>query len=164
MKRSKPPARRTPLARGAPPARRTARKRTAATSRRTPSRRAPAAGPAIPLGSARRAGAASEAQRAKIIGAACVVCGQTKGLTPAHLAPRAMGGCDHPACVVPMCWLHHRAHDTGRLELLAHLEPRWRTEIAHAVTHLGLIGAYRRLTGGRLPAADAAYAVDDGSR
>jgi hypothetical protein len=52
-----------------------------------------------------------------------------------------------------MCWVHHRAYDTGRLDLLAYLEPRWRTEIAHAVAHLGLIGAYRRLTGGRLPAA-----------
>ena len=64
-----------------------------------------------------------------------------------------MGGCDHPDCVVPMCWLHHRAYDTGRLDLLPHLEPRWRAEIAHAVAHLGLISAYRRLTGGRLPAA-----------
>ena len=67
-----------------------------------------------------------------------------------------MGGCDHPDCIVPLCWRHHRAYDTGRLDLLRHLEPRWRTEIAHAVTHLGLISAYRRLTGGRLPAADLA--------
>ena len=71
-------------------------------------------------------------------------------------APRAAraGGCDHPDCVVALCWLHHRAYDTGRLDLLRHLEPRWRAEIAHAVGHLGLISAYRRLTGGRLPAAD----------
>jgi hypothetical protein len=41
--------------------------------------------------------------------------------------------------------MHHRAYDTGRLELLPCLEPRWRTEIAHAVVHLGLIGALRRL-------------------
>jgi len=45
-----------------------------------------------------------------------------------------------------LCWLHHRAYDTGRLELLPYLEPRWRAEIAHAVMHLGLIGAYRRLS------------------
>jgi hypothetical protein len=51
-----------------------------------------------------------------------------------------------PDCVVPLCWLHHRAYDTGRLELLPYLEPRGRTEIAHAVLHLGLIGAYGRLT------------------
>ena len=103
---------------------------------------------------ARRPMAASQPQRAKIIGGACVVCQQTTGLTPAHLAARAQGGCDHADCVVPLCWVHHRAYDTGRLDLLRHLEPRWRTEIAHAVGHLGLIGAYRRLTGGRLPAAD----------
>jgi hypothetical protein len=41
--------------------------------------------------------------------------------------------------------MHHRAYDTGRLELLPHLEPRWRAEVAHAVLHLGLVGAYRRL-------------------
>jgi len=93
--------------------------------------------------------AASDPQRAKIIGGACVVCLQTKGLTPAHLAPRSLGGCDHPDCVVPLCWMHHRAYDTGRLELLPHLEPRWRAEVAHAVTHLGLIGAVRRLAPGR---------------
>jgi hypothetical protein len=88
---------------------------------------------------------ASPAQREKIVGGACVVCLQTKGITPAHLAPRSLGGCDHPDCVVPLCWLHHRAYDTGTLELLPHLEPRWRAEVAHAVSHLGLIGALRRL-------------------
>jgi len=95
----------------------------------------------------RRPGAASDAQRAKIVGGWCVVCRQTKGLRPAHLTPRALGGCDDPACVVALCWLHHRAYDTGRLDLLRHLEPRWRHEIAHMVGHLGLISAYRRLTG-----------------
>jgi hypothetical protein len=35
------------------------------------------------------------------------------------------------------------------LALLPYLEPRWRNEIAHAVMHLGLIGAYRRLDGRR---------------
>jgi hypothetical protein len=90
--------------------------------------------------------AASESQRAKIVGRWCIVCQQTKGITPAHLTPRPLGGCDHPDCVVPLCWMHHRAYDTGRLELLAYLEPSWRAEVAHAVGHLGLIGAYRRLT------------------
>jgi hypothetical protein len=93
---------------------------------------------------------ASPAQRAKIVGAACVVCRQTKGITPAHLAPRSMGGCDEPPdCVVPLCWMHHRLYDTGGLELLPHLEPAWREEVAHAVLHLGLIGAVRRLPAGR---------------
>ena len=91
----------------------------------------------------------SEARRERIVGGACVVCRQTKGITPAHLAPRSLGGCDHPECVVPLCWTHHRAYDTGRLELLPHLEPQWRAEVAHAVSHLGLIGAVRRLPPGR---------------
>jgi hypothetical protein len=91
--------------------------------------------------------AASEAQREKITGRWCVVCEQTNGIMPAHLTPRSLGGCDHPDCVVPLCWMHHRAYDTGRLELLPYIEPRWRHEIAHAVLHLGLIGAVRRLCG-----------------
>jgi hypothetical protein len=36
--------------------------------------------------------------------------------------------------------MRHRAYDTGRLELLPHLEPPWRAEVAHAVLHLGLVG------------------------
>ena len=77
-----------------------------------------------------------------------------RGLTPTHLTPVSAGGCDHPDCVVPMCWTHRRAYEAGRLDVLPHLEPRWRREIAHAVSHLGLISVYRRLTGGRLPSAD----------
>jgi hypothetical protein len=50
---------------------------------------------------------------------------------------------------VPLRWLHHGAYDTGRLELLPHLEPHGRAEVAHAVSHLGLIGAVRRLAPGR---------------
>jgi hypothetical protein len=41
--------------------------------------------------------------------------------------------------------MRHRAYDTGRLELLPDLEPRWRAEIAHTLLHLGLVGAYYRL-------------------
>lgn len=89
--------------------------------------------------------AASDGQRKKVVGRWCIVCLRTTGVTPAHLVPRSLGGCDHPDCVVPLCWLHHRAYDAGRLVLLPYLEPRWRDEIAHAVLHLGLIGAYRRL-------------------
>ena len=141
MKRA-PLRRSAPLHGGVQPVRRTP------LSRRTPLRsgastRGAKAGSRSPL-------AASEAQREKIVGRWCVVCQQTRGITPTHLTPRALGGCDHPLCAVPMCWLHHRAYDTGRLELLPHLEPRWRAEVAHAVLHLGLIGAYRRLTNRRV--------------
>ena len=50
---------------------------------------------------------------------------------------------------VPLCWMHHRLYDTGGLELLPFLESAWREEVAHAVKHLGLIGAVRRLAPGR---------------
>jgi hypothetical protein len=116
-------------------------------ARSTPLRPGPWRKPGRPPAAAMRAPlAASNPQRAKIVGGACIVCLQTKGITPAHLAPRSLGGCDEPDCVVPLCWMHHRAYDTGRLDLLAHLEPAWRTEIAHAVSHLSLIGALRRLS------------------
>jgi hypothetical protein len=136
-----PLKRRTPLRFGAPPERRTP------LTRRTPLRPGPWRKPdsSDRPGEHRAPFAASEAQRAKMSGAACVVCQQTKGITPAHLAARSLGGCDDADCVVPMCWMHHRAYDTGQLDLLPHLEPRWRTEVAHAVLHLGLVGAYRRL-------------------
>lgn len=92
----------------------------------------------------------SQAQRAKLVGAACVVCERTNGLTAVHLDPRARS-CEAPECVVPMCWVHSRAYGAGRLDLLNRLEPRWRAEIAHAVAHLGLITTYRRLSRGALP-------------
>jgi hypothetical protein len=50
-----------------------------------------------------------------------------------------------PPGVVPLCWMHHRAYDTGRLGLVPYLEPEWRLEAAHAVLHLGLAGELRRL-------------------
>jgi hypothetical protein len=43
------------------------------------------------------------------------------------------------------------AYDQGRLDLLPHLEPAWRAQLAHAVGHVGLIGALRRIGGTRRP-------------
>jgi hypothetical protein len=151
--RRAPVRRQRPLRAGIPPARRTPLRRRTPLVRGADTQLRPSALAQTATPMARRSMAASQAQRAKITGAACIVCQKTNGLTPAHLAPRGLGGCDHPDCVVPMCWAHHRAYDTGRLDLLAHLEPRWRAEVADAVAHLGLIGAYRRLTGGALPSA-----------
>jgi hypothetical protein len=94
---------------------------------------------------------ASPAQRDKIAGQGCVVCGRRSRVDPAHLIPRTLGGCDESDCVVPLCREHHRAYDAGELDLLIHLEPAWRHEVAHAVLHAGLIGALRRLTGRREP-------------
>jgi len=33
----------------------------------------------------------------------------------------------------------------GELDLLPYLEPPWRAQLAHAVWHVGLIGALRRI-------------------
>jgi hypothetical protein len=68
---------------------------------------------------------------------------------PAHLLPRSLDGCDDAACVVPLCQRCHRAYDRGELDLLPHLGPRFRAELAHALTHLPLIAVLRRVTGTR---------------
>jgi hypothetical protein len=130
MNRSPPPPRRTPLRPGRSPRRRTPLRR------RTPPARK------VSL-------SAAPAQRAKVAGRPCVVCGSVARIDPAHLIPRSLGGCDAPMCVVPLCRSHHRAYDAGELDLLPYLEPLWRPELAHAVLHLGLIGAVRRVTGSR---------------
>lgn len=40
------------------------------------------------------------------------------------------------------------------LDLLPYLEPAWRAQLAHAVGHVGLIGALRRISGSRTSAPD----------
>jgi hypothetical protein len=93
---------------------------------------------------------ASESQRAAVRGRPCVACGTRRGrIDPAHLIPRSLGGCGHVLCVVPLCRGCHRAYDSGRLDLLPHLEPARRAQLAHAVGHVGLIGALRRISGAR---------------
>jgi len=91
--------------------------------------------------------AATDGQRLAVAGRPCIVCGATHGVDPAHLIPRSLGGCGEPLCVVPACRRCHRAYDEGRLDLLPYLEPAWRAQLAHAVGHIGLIGALRRISG-----------------
>ena len=93
--------------------------------------------------------AASGAQRAAVAGRSCIVCGTDERIDPAHLIPRSLGGCGDALCVVPVCRRHHRAYDRGELDLLPYLEPAWRAQLAHAVGHVGLIGALRRISGTR---------------
>ena len=94
--------------------------------------------------------AATDRQRLAVAGRPCIVCGATTGVDPAHLIPRSLGGCGDPLCVVPLCRRPcHRAYDSGELDLLPHLEPAWRAQLAHAVGHVGLIGALRRISGTR---------------
>jgi hypothetical protein len=88
---------------------------------------------------------ASEAQRAKVAGRSCLVCGK-RPVDPAHLVPRSLGGCDEPDCVVPLDRRCHRAYDRGELDLLPYLEPWYRAELAHALTHLSLLSLVRLVT------------------
>jgi hypothetical protein len=127
--------RRAPLRRTEPPKRRTPLRRSARLVPRTSLRRVPFT-------------AASEAQRDKVAGLACLVCGE-RPVDPAHLVPRSLGGCDHADCVVPLRREHHRRYDRGQLDLLPHLEPRFRAELQHGLGHLGLLGLLRRVTGCR---------------
>jgi integrase len=90
--------------------------------------------------------AASPAQREAVAGHRCIVCG-AEGVDPAHVVSRALGGCDEAACVVPLCRRCHGAYDEHRLNLLPHLEPDWREQLAHAVAHVGVVGALRRIAG-----------------
>ena len=68
--------------------------------------------------------AATDSQRLAVAGRACIVCGASHGVDPAHLIPRSLGGCGDPLCVVPLCRRPcHRAYDSGELDLLPYLEP-----------------------------------------
>ena len=91
--------------------------------------------------------AASERQRAAVAGRRCIVCGAEARIDPAHLIPKSLGGCGDPLCVVPLCRRCHRAYDTGQLDMLPYLEPGWRAQLSHAVGHVGLLGAMRRIGG-----------------
>ena len=93
--------------------------------------------------------AATDAQRAAVAGRTCIVCGSDRRIDPAHLISRSLGGCGDALCVVPACRRCHRAYDGGELDLLPYLEPAWRAQLAHAVGHVGLIGALRRISGAR---------------
>lgn len=91
---------------------------------------------------------ASEWQRDKVVDQRCLVCGE-RPVDPAHLVSRSLGGCDHADCVVALCRIHHRMYDRGELDLLPHLEPGCRTELAHSLMHVGLIALLRRVTRAR---------------
>jgi hypothetical protein len=99
--------------------------------------------------------AGTDAQRAAVAGRPCLICGSDRRVDPAHPIPRSLGGCGAAACCVPLCRPHHRAYDRGELDLLPYLEPAWRAQLAHAVGHVGLIGALRRISGAGRSAQDA---------
>jgi hypothetical protein len=90
--------------------------------------------------------AASGAQRAAVAGRPCIVCGSEHRVDAAHVIARALG-CGDALCVCPLCRHCHAAYDAGELDLLPYLEPAYRAQLAHAVGHVGLIGALRRICG-----------------
>ena len=104
---------------------------------------------------------ATDAQRTAVAGRTCIVCGTDRRIDPAHLIPRSIGGCGDPLCVVPACRRPSPGLRSRRLDLLPYLEPAWRAQLAHAVGHVGLIGALRRISGRRQPAMHDQRGVSD---
>jgi hypothetical protein len=91
--------------------------------------------------------AATGAQRAAVAGRRCIVCGSDRRVDPSHLISRSLGGCGDPLCVTALCRRWHGAYDRGELDLLPYQEPGRRAQVAHAVGHIGLVGALRTISG-----------------
>ena len=94
--------------------------------------------------------AASPAQRDKVRGASCCACGR-QPCDPAHLIPRSLltVGQEDTRAVIPLCRECHRSYDEALIDLLPHLEPIFRTELAFAVNRFGLIPTLRKVTNQR---------------
>jgi hypothetical protein len=97
--------------------------------------------------------AVTKAQRVKVAEAFCLYCGRDRAslpIDPAHLWDRSRGGCDDPACIVPLCRECHRAYDEHRLDLLPLLvEFGYWAEMAHVIAehHVSPARLLERLTG-----------------
>jgi hypothetical protein len=79
-------------------------------------------------------------------------------IDPMHVIDRALGGCDHPDCIIPGDRRLHRPYDEGELDILRYLTLR---EQAHAVRHVGIVGAIKRITGRDIrPASEPAPGRD----
>lgn len=93
-------------------------------------------------------GHASKAQKEKVLREglriAPVDYWPAEAVDPAHVCPRAIGGCDSEDCVIPLTRNQHRQYDEGKLSILEYLTL---DEQAHAVSHLGILGALKRATG-----------------
>jgi len=63
---------------------------------------------------------------------------------PMHVIDRALGGCDHPDCIIPGDRRLHGPYDDGKLNILRYLTL---PEQAHATRHVGILGAIKRITG-----------------
>ena len=100
-------------------------------------------------------GHASPAQKAKVEREGCRLShlinsqGHYMGVEPvvvdpAHITPRGVGGCDDPLCICPLTRRNHLLYDRGELDILPYLTLE---EQAHAVLHVGILGALKRTTG-----------------
>ena len=92
-------------------------------------------------------GHASEAQKAKVRAQGCRISAWTfesGAIHPAHVVDRGIGGCDDELCVIGLRADLHREYDAGELDILPYLTLE---EQAHAVSHLGILGALKRTTG-----------------
>jgi hypothetical protein len=65
-------------------------------------------------------------------------------LEPAHIVSRTHGGCNDEDCVTALTHTQHLLYDRGELDVLPHLTL---DEQAHAVKHIGILGALKRTTG-----------------
>ena len=101
--------------------------------------------------------AASQSQREKVNGEPCVVCGRSF-CDPMHIIDRSITtvGQDNALAVVAGCRQCHGEYDGGTLDLLPHMEPRYRQELAYAVERVGLVATLRRVTNERNAGARAA--------
>lgn len=81
-------------------------------------------------------------------GNACIVCWRAP-TDRAHLIDRSLVADPYsdPRRVVYLCRKDHELYDAHKLDLLPHLEPHHRSELARAVEIFGLIGTLERVTG-----------------
>ena len=92
---------------------------------------------------------ANDFQRRKIISSPPLR--TTPSLSRISPDPAVAGRVPGPAVRVALCRRCHRTYDRGELDLLPYLEPAWRPQLAHAVGHVGLVGALRRISGNASP-------------
>jgi hypothetical protein len=97
--------------------------------------------------------AASEAQRAAVAGRPCIVCAPRPASTPRISFPGRSAGAGSRCAWCRCAACRVTAFDRGELDLLPYLEPGWRAQLSHAVGHVGLIGALRRISGLNGPAS-----------
>lgn len=93
--------------------------------------------------------ATSQAQRTFWFEHPCLVTGDYRGVTLAHVIDRSLTtvGQDDPLAVIPLRIDKHTEYDDHRLDLLPYLADRYDNILAFAVRRVGLITTLERVTG-----------------